>query len=74
MVHLESIEVQNVQSAIHDQLIDLTVQIASTADDVLDRIESILPGCDARVVAAAMLQKEKDAVWLEHATGLSQRS
>jgi hypothetical protein len=52
---VEPIEGHDLQAGLDDELIDLSVQVAATADDVLNGIQPILPRCNALVLAPAML-------------------
>ena len=54
----------NVESALRDQLIDPAIQIAAAANDVLDGIESILPGGDAGISLRPCSRKKTRRVGL----------
>lgn len=73
MRYLKAAEVREVKSASLDEQIDRTVQVTAACNEVLDRIETILPGGDARLPAASMLKKEKNAVWFEYPSDLAKR-
>ena len=60
-LHLKPVQSNDLESALLNQLIDSTVQIAAAADDVLNRIQSVLPDDNLLVVAPAMLKEEKAA-------------
>ena len=59
MRHLKAAEVREVESASLDEQIDRAVQVTAACHEVLDRIETILPGGDAGLPAPSMLKKEK---------------
>lgn len=71
MRHLKAAEVREVESASLDEQIDRAVQVTAACHEVLDRIETILPGGDAGLPAPSMLKKEKNAVWFEHPSDLA---
>jgi hypothetical protein len=54
-LHLEPIQMRNRESCLFDEPIDLPIQVTPAADDVLNGIQQILPGCNALVLAPAML-------------------
>lgn len=71
MRNLKAAEVREVESTSLDEQIDLAVQMTAACNEVLNWIESILPGGDARLPAASMLKKEKHALWFEHPSDLA---
>ena len=71
MRNLKAAEVREVESTSLDEQIDRAVQMTAACNEVLDWIESILPGGDARLPAASMLKKEKHALWFEHPSDLA---
>jgi hypothetical protein len=71
MRNLKAAEVREVESTSLDEQIDWAVQMTAACNEVLDWIESILPGGDARLLAASMLKKEKHALWFEHPSDLA---
>lgn len=72
VAHLESIQLHEAQPALFNQLVDPAIQIAAATNDVLKRIEPILPPRDRLVVAPAMLEEEKSSIWLEDSADISQ--
>ena len=48
------------------QSIDAAIEIAAAGQEVLQRVESILPPGDEGIVAAAMLQEQEVAIRLLH--------
>lgn len=54
VLHVEPIERHDLQAGLDDEVIDSSVQVAATADDVLNGVQPILPGCDALVLAPAV--------------------
>jgi hypothetical protein len=53
-LHGKSIELRDGQSGLSDQIIDPAIQITAAADDVLNRVESVLPAGNLPVVAPTM--------------------
>ena len=61
-----TIELFQPQAGVQHQLIDAAVEIAATGQEVLQRVEAILPSGDDGIVAAAMLQEQKVTIRLQH--------
>ena len=72
-LHLKSIDLEDLQAGLGDEPIDLSVQIAAATDNVLNGIQPVLPGCDLRVFAAPMFQKEKATIRLEDSADFLER-
>ena len=71
-MHREAIQLGDGQPGFRDESVDLPVQVASTADHSLKRVQAVLPGRNLCIVAPAMLQKEEPAVRLENSTDFSE--
>jgi hypothetical protein len=56
VLHVEPIESHDLQAGLDDELIDSSVQVAATADDVLNGIQPILPSCDSLILVLARPQ------------------
>ena len=54
------------ETCVEYQSIDAAIEIAAAGQDVLQRVESILPPGDEGIVAAAMLQEQEVAIRLQH--------
>jgi hypothetical protein len=55
VLDVEPIESHDLQAGLYDEVFDSSVQVAATADDVLNGVQPVLPGCDSLVLAPAML-------------------
>src|SRR5437764_15416699 len=55
--HYETIELCDLQTGGGDELVDWPIHVAPAADELGDRIETILESCDSRIVAAPVLEK-----------------
>lgn len=53
------------QAGVEHQSIDAAVEMATAGQDVLQGVEPILPAGDEGIVAAAVLQEQKAAIWLQ---------
>ena len=62
---MEPIERYDLQAGLDDELIDSSVQVTPAANDILDGIQPILPGCDFFILAPTMFKKQKRSVRLE---------
>ena len=54
------------QACVQYQSIDAAIEIAAASQEVLQRVESILPPGGEGIVAAAMLQEQEVAIRLQH--------
>ena len=72
VLHVEPIESHDLQAGLDDELIDSSVQVAATADNVLNGVQPVLPGCDTLVLAPAMLQKQKYSIRHEDSSDFSE--
>lgn len=58
------------QAGLSDQPVDWPVQMTAAADNILNRIQPILPGGDGLIVAPAMFEKQQRTFRLEDACDL----
>ena len=68
----ETIERGDFKTGVFDQFIDLAVHIASRADDLLNRIEAVLPSRDFRIITAPVLQEDEPASRFQGAANFGQ--
>ena len=54
------------ETCVQYQAIDAAIEIAAASQDMLQRVEPILPSGDEGIVAAAMLQEQEVAIRLQH--------
>jgi len=68
----ETVELGDRESTGGDQLVDAAVEVAPDADNLLQRVESILPGGKFGLVAPAVLEEDEWAVRFEDAPDLGE--
>src|SRR5262245_27821208 len=68
----ETIERGDFKTGVFDQFVDLAVHITSRADDLLNRIEAVLPLRNLRIMAAPVLEEDEPAAEFQDAANFGQ--
>lgn len=67
-----TIELFHAKTGLSDELIDASIEIAAAGHHLLQRVESVLPAGDRRVVASAVFKEQEAAVRFQDSPDFAQ--